>query len=99
RPSLPPRRSSDLSSDRMGVVANYQGVVRMAGNPAHGKKVFEETCGKCHLPRKQGGRVGSDLSGISSKTKEELLTSILNPSYAIEPQFTNYIVTTKDGAL
>ena len=26
-----------------------------------------------------------------------MLTSILNPSYAIEPQFTHYIVTTKDG--
>jgi putative heme-binding domain-containing protein len=30
-------------------------------------------------------------------TREELLTSILNPGYAIEPQFTHYIVTTKDG--
>ncbi len=87
------------SDDRMRVLANYQGVVRMTGNPAHGKKVFDETCGKCHLPRKHGGRVGPDLSGISSKTKEELLTSILNPSYAIEPQFTNYIITTKDGGL
>ena len=87
------------TSDRMKVVASYQVVLKMTGNPVHGKKVFEETCGKCHLPRKQGGRVGPDLSGISSKTKEELLTSILNPSFAIEPQFTNYIVTTKDGAL
>jgi len=87
------------TSDRMKVVANYQGALKLTGNPAHGKNVFEETCGKCHLPRKQGGRVGPDLSGISSKTKEELLTSILNPSYAIEPQFTNYIVTTKDGGL
>jgi putative heme-binding domain-containing protein len=83
----------------MKLVASYQGVLKLTGNPAHGKKAFEETCGKCHLPRKQGGRVGPDLSGISSKTKEELLTSILNPSYAIEPQFTNYIVTTKDGSL
>jgi len=87
------------TSDRMKLVSNYQDVLKMTGDPAHGKKVFEETCGKCHLPRKQGGRVGPDLSGISSKTKEELLTSILNPSYAIEPQFTNYIVTTKDGGL
>lgn len=87
------------SGDRMKIVASYQDVLKMAGNSAHGKRVFEETCGKCHLPRKQGGRVGPDLSGISSKTKEELLTSILNPSFAIEPQFTNYIVTTRDGVL
>ena len=43
--------------------------------------------------------MGPDLSGVSSKSKEELLTSILNPSYAIEPRFTNYIITTKDGGL
>ena len=87
------------TSDRMKVVEGYQGVFKMTGNPVHGKKVFEETCGKCHLPQKQGGRVGPDLSGISNKTKEELLTNILNPSYSIEPQFTNYIVTTKDRGL
>jgi len=87
------------TSDRMKMVESYQSVLKMTGNAAHGKMVFEETCGKCHLPRKQGGRVGPDLSGISSKTKGELLTSILNPSFAIEPQFTNYIVSTKDGGL
>ena len=87
------------TSDRTKLVQDYQGVLKMAGNPARGKTKFEEVCGKCHLPRKQGGRVGPDLSGVSSKSKEELLTSILNPSYAIEPRFTNYIITTKDGGL
>jgi putative heme-binding domain-containing protein len=87
------------TGDRAKVVQTYRDVLTMAGNLVHGKQVFEQTCGKCHLPRKKGGRVGPDLSGISSKTKEELLTSILNPSYAIEPQFTNYMVTTKDGRI
>ena len=87
------------TSDRAKLVQSYQNVLYMAGNPARGKAKFEEVCGKCHLPRQPGRRVGPDLSGVSSKTKEELLTSILNPSYAIEPRFTNYIITTKDGAL
>ncbi len=87
------------TSDRMKLVQDYQSVLKMAGNPERGKTKFEEVCGKCHLPRRQGGRVGPDLSGVSSKSKEELLTSILNPSYAIEPRFTNYIITTKDGGL
>jgi len=51
------------------------------------------------MPRAQGGRVGPDLSGVNNKTKEELLTSILNPSYAIEPHFVHYVVTTKDGEI
>ena len=27
------------------------------------------------------------------------MTSILNPSYAIEPRFVNYVITTKDGRM
>jgi putative heme-binding domain-containing protein len=65
----------------------------------HGKNLFEENCARCHMPRRQGTRVGPNLSGVNNKTKEELLTSILNPSYTIEPQFVNYIVTAKDGRM
>jgi putative membrane-bound dehydrogenase-like protein len=87
------------NSDRAKVVASYHDVLPMQGDVARGKKAFEENCAKCHMPRRQGGRVGPDLSGINNKTKEELLTSILNPSYAIEPRFVNYIVSTTDGRM
>jgi putative heme-binding domain-containing protein len=87
------------NSDRAKVVARYHDVVNLQGDMVHGKKVFEENCARCHMPRRQGGRVGPDLSGINNKSKEELLTSILNPSYAIEPRFVNYVVTTKDGRM
>jgi putative membrane-bound dehydrogenase domain len=85
------------TGDRAKVVESYRDVLNLTGDVPRGKKLFDENCAKCHMPRKLGGRVGPDLSGINNKTKEELLTSILNPSYAIEPQFTHYIVTTKDG--
>ena len=35
---------------------------------------------------------------VNLKTKEESLTSIVNPSYAID-RFTYYMVTTKDGRM
>jgi len=85
------------TNDRAQVVAAYHDVVSMRGDVSHGRQLFEDNCARCHAPRRQGGRVGPDLSGINNKTKEELLTSILNPSYAIEPRFTNYIITTMDG--
>jgi len=87
------------NSDRAKVVAGYRDVAGMPGDVARGKKLFEENCARCHEPRRQGGRIGPDLSGINNKTKEELITSILNPSYAIEPRFVNYIVTAKDGRM
>jgi putative membrane-bound dehydrogenase-like protein len=87
------------SSNRQKVVASYQDVLKLNGDVTRGKKAFDDNCAKCHMPRRQGGRVGPDLSGINNKTKDELLTSILNPSYAIEPRFVNYVVTTTDGRM
>jgi len=87
------------NSDRAKVVVTYRDVAIMPGDVTRGKKLFEENCARCHEPRRQGGRIGPDLSGINNKTKEELITSILNPSYAIEPRFVNYIITTRDGRM
>jgi putative heme-binding domain-containing protein len=88
------------TTERAKVVQAYLDVLQMKGDVQSGKKVFQENCARCHMPRRLGGqRVGSDLSGINNKTKAELLTSILNPSYAIEDRFVNYIVTTKDGQI
>ena len=81
------------------MVTAYLDVIKLAGDVARGKTLFEENCGKCHTARREGGRVGPDLSGVNNKTKEELLASILNPSLSIDPRFVNYMVTTKDGRM
>jgi putative heme-binding domain-containing protein len=65
---------------------------------SRGKKLFEEQCRHLSYGPPEPGTLGPDLSSINLKTKEELLTSIVNPSYAIEPGFT-YLVTTKDGRM
>ncbi len=85
--------------DRQKVVAAYQDVIGLKGEVTHGKQIFEDACASCHLPRQQGGRIGPDLSGINMKTKEELLTAILNPSAAIEQRFVNYLITATDGRM
>jgi putative heme-binding domain-containing protein len=36
---------------------------------------------------------------VSSRTREQLLEDILNPSRAIQPSYTNYLVTTRDGRM
>ncbi|MFN7926265.1 MAG: c-type cytochrome [Bryobacteraceae bacterium] len=87
------------ASDRAKVIAGFKDALQLSGNVDHGKQIFEDACAKCHLPRKTGGRIGPDLSGINMKTKEELLNAILDPSAAIEPRFVNYLVTTKDGRM
>jgi putative heme-binding domain-containing protein len=74
-------------------------VINLSGDSVHGRQVLEKNCGRCHLAGRGHVQVGPDLSGVNNKTKEELLTSILNPSAAIDPRYINYIVTTKDGKI
>jgi putative membrane-bound dehydrogenase-like protein len=99
-PAIVKRARSLLAStntDRGKLVVDYHDVLKMQGSPEKGKILFSANCGRCHMPQVKGGRVGPDLSGINNKTKEELLTDILDPNYAIEPRFINYVLTTKNG--
>ena len=89
----------DPNSDRAKVVAEYHNALKLNGDLGRGKKLFDDNCAKCHMSRRNRGRVGPDLSSVNMKTKEELLNSIVNPSSAIEPRFTYYMVTTKDGRM
>jgi len=90
---------STQTDERSKILEAHRDVLQLRGDVARGKQAFEKTCAKCHMPQRQRARLGPDLSGISSKTKQELLTAILSPSAAIEPRFVNYIVMTKDGRM
>ena len=72
-------------------------VLGLDGRAAAGRPLFDEHCAACHEPQGGRGRIGPDLSGVNNKTREELLTEILQPSAKIAARFTNYIVVARDG--
>jgi putative membrane-bound dehydrogenase-like protein len=83
--------------DRAQVIEAHRGVSELPTDLDRGRIVFEEHCAQCHLARADRGRIGPDLSGINNRSKEELLTHILDPSFEIQPNYTNYLVVAKDG--
>ncbi len=85
--------------DRAQVVEQFQDVLALEADATRGKAVFEDNCAKCHLARADRGRLGPDLSGINNKTREELLAHILDPSFEIQSNYTNYIVVDKQGRI
>ncbi len=87
------------ASNRAAVVGRFVGALRRRGDVARGHDVFERHCAKCHVPQGSRGRIGPDLAGISNKTREELLTHILDPSFEIQPNYTNYIVIDRGGRI
>ena len=85
------------AGSRDEVVADLLAVLDLTGNPQLGDEVFKRECANCHLSRALRGRIGPDLSGVANRSKEDLLTSILDPSYAIEDRYRNHLLETTDG--
>ena len=73
------------------------------GDPVKGKKLFFDSegkanCAKCHEVNGQGGKVGPQLSFVgTSRTKEFLLESILNPKAVITSGYSSILILTKKG--
>jgi putative heme-binding domain-containing protein len=66
-----------------------------------GRKAYVDTgCGQCHRFEGEGGSVGPDLTGVSSRLKpHDLLESILLPSKVIADEYASTIIQTVGGAV
>jgi putative heme-binding domain-containing protein len=78
------------------------------GQPDSGRRIFMGqkigTCSKCHQVQGRGAAVGPDLSRISQRIAQAgadgrmwLLATLLQPSRDMAPQFTPWLIVTKDG--
>lgn len=67
------------------------------GDPAAGKAIFTKVCATCHTLFGEGNKVGPDLTTADRKDRQFLVTSVVDPSAVIRPEFVAYLVATKDG--
>ncbi len=76
-------------------------VVDGSGVPEKGQWVFQSSraqCQTCHRVNGFGGAFGPDLSKVgSSKSEQQLITAILEPSQEISPEWQGWFVTTRQG--
>ena len=87
---------------RLGDVVDRKAILALRGDRERGRLVFTANasaqCKSCHKAGDVGENVGPDLTKIGSKyNKLDLLDQILEPSRTIEPQYTTYLLETKDG--
>jgi putative membrane-bound dehydrogenase-like protein len=81
------------SADRAQVLASYAGVEKLTGDPARGRQHFQNLCATCHRLRGEGHAVGPDLGMAATKPVDWLLTTILDPSQAIEARYRAWTIT------
>ena len=86
-----------LDVDRRQVVKDHRVVLKQKGDADRGRAVFRKHCSTCHKLDGVGNDIGPNLVSITDKRPESLLTSILDPSAAVDSKHVMYVALTSDG--
>lgn len=91
----------DEHGRKLGSRPRPKTILALQGDAAHGEKLFWSqavNCGSCHKIGERGTPIGPELSVIGkTRTRADLLDSILEPSRRIEPKFAAYFAQAADG--
>ena len=91
--------ANNLPAERAKVLAEYQAALKLKGDAKNGREIFKKHCATCHRVAGVGIDVGPDIADTRTKTLEALLNDIIAPNAAIDANYVNYVVTTKDGRI
>lgn len=93
---LPP----DPMGRKLGSNPRPSSILALKGDAKNGEAIFfnkEMKCSTCHKVGDRGTALGPDLTAVGkTRSRSELLESLLQPSLRVEPQYAAYLVRTKD---
>ncbi len=72
----------------------------VGGSWARGRQVFfdgQVGCAKCHSVGGHGAKFGPDLTNVVHRDYNSVLRDVMDPSFAINPEFITHVVTLNDG--
>jgi len=84
-------------AEREKILKRYEAALRLTGDPARGRAVFDSVCARCHRLDGRGGQIGPDLGSVRNRAPSLLLADILLPSRAIAQSYESYAVETTSG--
>ncbi len=87
-----------VNTDRQTLVEQYQAAIQNSTVDLHkGAAIFNTHCSACHAVNGVGGQLAPDLTNIGTRTDEELLVSILDPSRMVSYELRLQVVVSKSG--
>ncbi|HWB09938.1 MAG TPA: PVC-type heme-binding CxxCH protein [Pirellulales bacterium] len=88
-----------VNADRQQVVDRYRQATGLAASAERGAAVFKKSCSACHRMADVGHVVGPDLSALTDRSPQAMLTAIFDPNRAVEAKFLNYTAVTTGGVI
>jgi putative membrane-bound dehydrogenase-like protein len=88
-----------MPEERQKIIDRYKTALSLTGDPKKGRDLFKTNCAACHKIAGVGALVGPDISDTLSKSPEQLLVDILDPSRVIDNNYVNFIVKKKNGTV
>jgi putative membrane-bound dehydrogenase-like protein len=84
---------------RPEVIERFKAALNLRGASDRGGAVFRQRCAECHLSISSSGgsNLGPELLRARSYSKDQLLSSIIEPNLAIRPQYVTQILQSKEG--
>jgi len=86
-----------FTARRPAVLEQFKQALRLPAFAERGRTIFAGRCTDCHRLENTGRDLGPGLVAAKVKGKEKLLSSILEPSAAIEPGYETSVVQTFEG--
>ena len=82
---------------RDDVVKTFAAALDLKPDPNQGHQIYLAKCSSCHRLAREGNALGPDLETVKNTGKEKMLTNILDPNREVAPNYTAYIIETRDG--
>jgi putative heme-binding domain-containing protein len=82
---------------RAEVLAQLKPAIQLAGNPEKGRLQYQNLCAQCHTMGTEGFAVGPDLTEISRKGPETLLSDLFDPNAAVNTEYLGYTIDDEEG--
>jgi putative heme-binding domain-containing protein len=82
---------------RAEVLAQLKPAIQLTGNPENGHLHYQNLCAQCHTMGTVGFAVGPDLTEISRKGAETLLSDLFDPNAAVNTEYLGYTIDDEEG--
>ncbi len=95
----PPVGKVDLTMAQKRAAELSETILSGNGDPYRGKKLYMQSCGRCHVLFDQGGQIGPNLTGYQRDQLKTLLINVVGPSLEVREGYQAVALLTGEGKL